>query len=529
MKKNYLIKVVFLLVFALTSSTFVKAQDISEFLSLDEMNFFVHRDGSDEWDGYNVSYDPSTYTITYSYPEGGNGWGWAGWDFREDAGGPGSVDLSAFSSITVFINPIYEENSNLEFSIRYAGQESDNKYERGSDGATSLTIPLDGSLRSQVEYIYIKSQHSGKIEILGLTATPDGQMDLLFSDFHSSWKDGGDVPSHYDANYEAIVFSGDGRWIDWGYGNDGRNYSDYDYVRIDFSEPSDFDVTIEINYNPENQYPATFATAPAGSEFVAACFNKEVPGEYERTDRDDGSMGGGIRDIYIRVGTGSHNYLFVDRAYVAKGDCPEMPSIPKADLVVLDVYWEPVDPQPGDYVTFFAKVKNIGDKATEGNTKHGCVFQIWNNDTQEYQTVTWSDNWYASVAGGEEFVVSSQGTVNGRESTGELWYYGYTGPYYVRAWINDTGDITEGDTSNNYSDVFEIEKKEVSIDLPEIKGNVYAVKGTLFVEGYPSDAKVSVYNILGQKLTANGTLQPGAYIVDVNINGKSFIHKIIVR
>jgi|GEM_PF-4788662 len=534
MRKNYFTKMLFLLAFVLTCS-FANAQDIDELFSLDKLNLIQNNDrGWDEESNY-VGYDDNG-KITYSYQgvtnDDGeldqNGWGYAGWDFRGD----GNADLSAYSSITIFFEGEFDEEGEIEFTIKYEDSE-EIKTSKRSPGTTQMTINLDADYRQSVEYVYLKSQKSGTITIIDVRATAEGELDLYFTDIAANgWKDGGDEPSHYDENYGAIVFSGDEKWVDWDYGNGGANYAEYDYIRIDFEYESDFDVTLEVTYNPENEFAKSIVTAPKGSTFIAVPLNKNVPGEY---DRGNDELGGGIRDIYVRASLENETniYLYVTRVYLAKGECPVMPKVPMADLVVTGLSWTPNAPVLGDQVVFSARVKNIGDRATDDNKKHGLVFQIWNGE--EYATVLWSDNHYSSVAPGESVILTATG------GPGEVtsWLYGSQSAYELRALVNDDNNILESDATNNYSDVITIEPiapgemvpvgDYVGIEaISAIEGYVFVENGTLNIIGYPSNASVSVYNLLGQKIQQK-VLSSGAYIVEVNVSGRTYIHKVLVK
>ena len=535
MKKNYFTKMFVLLAFVLTCS-FANAQSFEELFPLDGINFFKANDvGADEATNF-VSYNADDEVITYSY-EVESGWGYAGWNFTEEYGGSGSVDLSAYSSITIYFEGEFNMGGTLEFTIKYAGDEGEKKVSKGNEGATSMTIELSPDLKSEVQYIYLKSERTGKISIVKFSATAEGELELQFTDVDGvrGWNDGGDAPSDYNSDYEAFTFTGGGKWIAWAYGNPGRNYSEYDYVRIDFGYPAEFDVIIEVGYNPENGFSTSRIVAPKGSEFIAVPLNKEVPGEYTRLD--NGETGGGIRDIIVRAQgiEGENWFLYVTRAFLAKGECPTIPTAPMADLVVTGLSWTPNVPAYGSSMSFSARVRNIGNAATENNKKHGCTFEIWDDAAQEYIVVTWSDNHYASIAPGEEVILTSVG--NG--STGAAWFYGPEDEYLVRAHVNDDTNINESNTDNNHSEaivIVPIKEGEfipvgdyVGIDsLPVINGSVSVENGVLTVAGYPANASVAVYNVLGQKVQ-KGILQSGIHIVKIDVAGKMYIHKVLVK
>lgn len=517
MKKNLFSTFFLLLILALTSWN-AKAQTISELLPLDGLNFFVHTDSGT--DGCTVSYDPGTQTVTYDYPDGANGWGYAGWDFREGE----LLDLSAFSSLVIHLTDIQiNPPGTLEFSIKYATFGSDQKISKYSADASSITIVLDPNAKNEIEYVYIKSEKAGSLRIDKITASYEGQMDLSFSDFHTAWK-GANTSFEYneDIGLWLINFGGDGDyWQPWGWGNEGRNFSEYDYVRVDFAEAYDYDITLSVSYNPENVYPQNSSTWPAGSTFIAVPLNKDVPGQYVRPD--NGELGGGIRDIVIRSQADRPSILLLDRAYVAKGEPPTPPEIPMADLIVTKVIWEPATPVDGEDLLFSATVKNIGTKATPDGVKHGVVFRVF--DTEEVVVHhTWSDNYKSSIAPGEEVLIKMRNAAG--EGSGKIWTYSTAGgPYFVQAEVNDTNDFPEISRNNNFSDFFEISDLS-GIQSPSVQGNIYVENGVLKLTGYSPSAIVTVYNLQGQQ-QENVNLKNGIYIVKVIDNGYFSVHKVV--
>ncbi|GAB6011735.1 T9SS type A sorting domain-containing protein [Viscerimonas tarda] len=77
----------------------------------------------------------------------------------------------------------------------------------------------------------------------------------------------------------------------------------------------------------------------------------------------------------------------------------------------------------------------------------------------------------------------------------------------------------------------------ISSSSVENAGKVYVANGQLIVNGYPSNAVVSIYNIMGQGLRRynyvsdemNVDLPAGIYIVKVQYNGKTDSYKILVK
>ena len=524
--KKYLFSTMFLmLIFALFPG-YVNAQSISELLPLDGLNFFVNTDNGTE--GCTVSYDPNTQTITYDYPAGVSSYGWAGWDFREGK----LLDLSAFSSLVLHLAETnIEPAGSIEFAVKYASFPGDSKFEKqnvGVDANVTITIPLDASAKNEVEYVYIKSANAGALRIEEITASMDGQMDLSFDDFHKDWK-GPQTSYEYNSDLGLYIinfsgYSSGDNWQPWGWGNEGRNFAGYDYVRIDFAETYDYDITLEINYNPENGFPSSIATWPAGSTFIAVGINHNVPGEYLRPD--NGELGGGIRDIVIRSEANEPSILLLDRAYVATGEVPVPGTEMEApDLVVTNITWEPAILSEGAELLFTATVKNIGNKATPDNIKHGVVFRVCDVD-EKVIFDNWSDDHLSSIAPGDSVFCKPTGSWG----SSKTWtYFSGGGPYFVKAEVNDSNEFTELDRSNNFSEYFLIEDLETGISSVSVQsGGVSVENGVLKLTGYSSSASVTIYNIQGQSVK-NDFLKTGAYIVKVLDNGHLSVHKILAK
>jgi len=526
--KKYFLSTMFLGLILALIPWHAQAQTINELLPLDGLNLFVNYDGTPPGapDGYSVTYDASTQTINYVYPGTESGYGYAGWNFR----GGNLLDLSAFSAVTVQLTASgFADNTSIEFAVKYSGADADTKFniESAVNGPVTITMTLDPSLKNSVEYIYIKSSKSGNLKIENLTASNEGELNLSFDEFNPDWHGNATYEYNSDLDLGVISFNGTSsgdNWIDWGWGNEGRDFSEYDYFKLDFAEACTTDITIQINYNPENQYPSSIATAPAGSDFVAIALNKDVPGQYVRPD--NGELGGGIRDIIIIAQGNEPSILLVKRAYLAKGDVPQLPEVPYPDLIVSDITWDPANPVDGDQLNFAAKVENIGTLATPDGVKHGVVFHIYDSQQNEVAT-TWSDNYFTSIAPGEAAWLKVKDE-NGA-GTGNLWtYWTAGGPYYVQAQVNDTKDFTELDMSNNWSDFFEIKDLGTGIQTPSVQNSVYVDKGILKLKGYSPSAIVTVYNLQGQQ-QKNDFLMNGIYIVKVIDNGNTSVHKVVAK
>ncbi|GHT72851.1 hypothetical protein AGMMS50262_02790 [Bacteroidia bacterium] len=113
---------------------------------------------------------------------------------------------------------------------------------------------------------------------------------------------------------------------------------------------------------------------------------------------------------------------------------------PVCDLIVTAIRWEPANPAPGDEVTFFATIKNIGEAASPGNVKHGIFFQA------NGEAASWHDGFQGPLAAGASIELSSRG----EGSSGPLWIVGnLLEAYIISAWVNDTQNFEETDYENN--------------------------------------------------------------------------------
>ena len=66
-------------------------------------------------------------------------------------------------------------------------------------------------------------------------------------------------------------------------------------------------------------------------------------------------------------------------------------------------------------------------------------------------------------------------------------------------------------------------------------GKIYVADQTLYVTGYPATASIVVYNVLGQvvvnaEVTTEGIpLHPGSYVANIQVEGKIYTHKVLVK
>jgi hypothetical protein len=537
MKKNFFTKC-FLVSLSVLICSFANAQvSLDDVFTDDLLTLFVHTDTDREgYEACQVSYNAATKTLTFNYPDDQEWWGYAGWDWRNTSSGV--IDLSAYSAVSINITPDIAGAG--ELMVKYKDQDV-RKY-NFNQNSTRIIAPLESSNAGNVEYVAIKSNKAGDIIINGVTASLEGQLDLDFTQYDAGWNK--DIV--YSTDYESIIFNStlpDGSWFPWGYGNTGADYSEYDYVIVEF-EPCEFNVWMTVTYNPENIAPAnvTGEIALPGADFAAIPLNPDynISGPVDWEAYPNALA---IRDIIIRAdGFEGEAYLIVTRAYLAKGDCPLQPEAPpvlRPDLIVTNVAWEPAMPQYGDKIRFNATVKNIGTAATPNNVKHGLTFEIYNEDTGAGDVVAWCDNFIGAdkfLAPDVSAVLTANGPGNeGDPEAGTYIYYGTPqNPISVRAHVNDTHDIVELDETNNYSEWIEIGDLSGIHSVPAGQGNVFAENGVLRLTGYSSGASFTVYNLPGQVIAKNTgsnpvNLAPGVYLVKIVENSQLFQHKVWVK
>src|SRR5262249_7959367 len=97
----------------------------------------------------------------------------------------------------------------------------------------------------------------------------------------------------------------------------------------------------------------------------------------------------------------------------------------------------PSNPAAGDAVSFTASIKNQGAGATPGSVKHGIAFYL---DGTE---VTWSDNYFTSLAAGATVNLTANGGISG-----STWA-ATTGTPTIAATIDDQNLIVESNEANN--------------------------------------------------------------------------------
>jgi hypothetical protein len=537
MKKNFFTKC-FLVSLSVLICTFANAQvSLDDVFTDDLLTLFVHSDTQREgYEDCQISYNAATKTLIFNYPDEQEWWGYAGWDWRNTTSGV--IDLSAYSAVSINITP--DVTGPGELMIKYKDQDVRKYNVNFNPVSMKITAPLESSNAGNVEYVAIKSNLANEIIIDGVTASLEGQLDLDFTQYDAGWNK--DII--YSTDYESIIFNSalpDGKWFPWGYGNTGADYSEYDYVIVEF-EPCEFNVWMTVTYNPENIAPANVSgeVALPGAEFAAIPLDPEynISGPVDWEAYPNALA---IRDIVIRADEfEGEAYLIVTRAYLAKGDCPLQPEAPpvlRPDLTVTNVAWEPAKPQYGDKIRFSATIENAGTAATPNNTKHGLTFEIYNEETATGDVVVWSDYFNGAdlfLAPDASVVLTANGPGDD-EDAGTYIYYGTSeNPIYVRAHVDDTNEIIELDETNNYSEWIEIGDLTGIHPVPAGHGNVFAENGVLRLSGYSPGASFTVYNLLGQVIAKNAakntvSLVPGVYLVKIVENSQLYQHKVWVK
>jgi hypothetical protein len=130
---------------------------------------------------------------------------------------------------------------------------------------------------------------------------------------------------------------------------------------------------------------------------------------------------------------------------------------------------------------------------------------------------------YSDENGGEAPIVSQ-----GEHSTNGKAYalldnaYPYLRNVYIK--VDEEGDVRLNSVALVAGEIPE----GTGIKDISAKGKVFVLNNTLFIEGYPSTAKVSIYNLVGQSV-GNGKLTSGVYVVSVQVDGKSYKHKVLAK
>lgn len=113
----------------------------------------------------------------------------------------------------------------------------------------------------------------------------------------------------------------------------------------------------------------------------------------------------------------------------------------KPDLIVTGITFNPATPVVGNAVTFSATIKNQGTAATPAGTVHSVLFSV------DGTAKTWANTYSASIAPGATVTVTANAG-----TTGATWT-ATSGAHTIRATVDDTSKITEGNEGNNTLDV----------------------------------------------------------------------------
>jgi len=238
------------------------------------------------------------------------------------------------------------------------------------------------------------------------------------------------------------------------------------------------------------------------------------------------TVGGGVATIKASV---TINGVTVEGSFpvAVTGD----PIVGKPDLIITDITWTPVNPQTGDHVVFSANIKNQGQTATPNAIKHGVSFHIGTIGNN----ATWSDTHSGSLAPGQEIILTANGGGNGNN----YWICGLEGNYNIIGWVNDNGGVFEESdmTNNQFTKQLTVSGPTSISETDTHQKNVFVKDKQLYINGYPSSASFAVYNLQGQKITEENTinnanrvsLYSGVFVVKVQNGDKSDRYKVLVE
>jgi hypothetical protein len=197
-----------------------------------------------------------------------------------------------------------------------------------------------------------------------------------------------------------------------------------------------------------------------------------------------------------------------------------------ADLIISDITWIPANPVLGDSIQLSATVKNQSEFASQ-NVKHGVAFSIMGT------VIAWSDTHMTAMAPGEEVTLTANGGPN--DGNGK-WKPGLAKTFTIKAEVNDQHDVFESDYTNNSFQKDIVISPKVSIATLSTDGNVYVKDRTLHLVNFPDDARVSIYNVQGQRVgeylssqVSKLTLQDNFYIIKIQNGGKISNYKVVIR
>ncbi|WDE06719.1 right-handed parallel beta-helix repeat-containing protein [Thalassomonas viridans] len=117
---------------------------------------------------------------------------------------------------------------------------------------------------------------------------------------------------------------------------------------------------------------------------------------------------------------------------------------PLPDVVVRDINWSPVSPEPGETVTFSATLENYGTADTPSGVAVGTGLQVGGSYVGAF-FVRNDNGQTTSLAAGEEYVGSFSGTWPASSGT----WPASSGSYAVKAVADDINRFTESNDNNN--------------------------------------------------------------------------------
>jgi hypothetical protein len=365
--------------------------------------------------GDTYSYDKETHTLSFADKWGGG----VGWEFAE------VKDWSAYSKVTVeFTEPLI---TGVALHVQYTDGSVNGNPEDAyvGKGSTSVTISLDKEKRDQVKKVYFQMQNDGErdgapgtVTIKDAYLVEEGYM-LPYSIDKLNYFDG----TTYNSDIHTITYNNGWSYAGWNWDADGGlDVSEYDQIWIKFDASA-------LPKTGDGEGGATKL------QYQIGYMDEDVPHKEVRSNTEEVffNLTPGKKLKYVFLKSEAPGTVVLTDAYLYKRE------IEPVDLIITDIRWEPENPAPGDDVTFFATIKNISDKDSPANVKHGVVFK--NNTT----TLSWADGFYGPVAAGSEIEISTRG----EGSTGNLWKAGKNQTYVISAQVNDTEDVPEIDYTNN--------------------------------------------------------------------------------
>ncbi|MDR0865235.1 MAG: T9SS type A sorting domain-containing protein [Candidatus Symbiothrix sp.] len=352
------------------------------------------------WDG--PTYDLATATVHFVADWQGG----AGWDVT-------GMDVSAYDRVVVeFDEPIY--NGYIRLTAEYG--DGQGWVEAGVNNPLSLSIAIDharpltriglGSNGAPQDLVLKRAYLKKDEPIVGLL--PLNGLNLLSG-------------TAYNTETHKITYPGSWGYAGWEWA-EGKDFTGYKSVTVEF-DTTDLPETGDDGL-PKVQLSVVYVGGNNDGDNVI-----EVrKGATTATVNLDPAKKDKVYRIYVK--SEKPGSITLNDAYV------NLDVADPVDLIITDFSWTPVNPLPGEKVTFKATVKNDSEFASP-NVKHGVAFAV--NGT----VVTWSDTHLTSLAAGESVELTANGPGDG------TWTVGKNAVYTVSAKVNDQSDITETNYDNN--------------------------------------------------------------------------------